>query len=51
MRVRAHHMRCATTGTIHNYPNQETANEHGKPQRLAGEGTFETTRARHCCFK
>jgi len=51
MSVRAHHRRCATNGTIHNYPNLETANEHGEPQRLAGEGTFETTRARHCCFK
>jgi hypothetical protein len=30
-------MRRATTGTIHNNPNQETASEHGKPQRLASE--------------
>jgi len=37
MRVLARRMRRATTGTIHNYPNQETANEHGKPQWLASE--------------
>jgi hypothetical protein len=30
-------LRHTTTGTIHDYPNQETANEHGKPQRPASQ--------------